>query len=109
MFPPSTTAASLLPSLEDVMLFHCSLFPTMTSVQETPESVEVQIFPSMATAASLLPSLEDVIPYQFFVLATEVSSVAVSPKSVEVQMFPPSTTAASLLPSLEDVMLDHPL
>ena len=42
MFPPVTVAASLVPSLEEVM----SLAPTdLSSVQVAPESVEVQMFP----------------------------------------------------------------
>ena len=52
----------------------------------------------------MVPSLEEVIPFQDFVLPTEVSSVQVAPESVEVQMFPGETAAASLVPSLEDVI-----
>jgi hypothetical protein len=104
MFPPSTTAASLVPSLEDAMPRHCFVLPTeASSVQVAPESVEVQMFPPSTTAASLVPSLEDAMLAQDFVLPTEASTVQVAPESDEVQMFPPLTTAASLVPSLEEV------
>ena len=65
MFPPLTTAASLVPSLEDAMLCHCSILrpKEVSSVQVAPESVEVKMFPPefwfKATAASLVPSLEN--------------------------------------------------
>ena len=42
------------------------------SVQEAPESVEVQIFPILATAASFVPSLEEVMPRHGFRLPVEV-------------------------------------
>ena len=63
MFPlPETVAASLVPSLEEVM-------PTQScevarEVQVAPESVEVQMFPFQTVAASLVPSLEEVMPHQ---------------------------------------------
>merc|ERR1719183_1323032 len=91
------TAASLVPSLEEVMSTHWFVAPTdVSSVQVAPESVEVQMFSPLATAASLVPSLEEVMPYQSFV-AVDVISVQVAPESLEVQMFPPQTTAASLV------------
>ena len=43
MFPPLTVAASLVPSLEEVMLYQ--LFVDAREVQVNPESVEVQMFP----------------------------------------------------------------
>ena len=47
MFPPKTVAASLVPSLEDVMSYQSFVLPTeVSSVQVAPESVEVQMFPS---------------------------------------------------------------
>ena len=114
MFPPWTTEARLVPSLEDVMPLHCFEPNTeVSSVHVAPESVDVQMFPSQTTAASLTPSLEDVMPNHFFMIPVEVTSVQFAPESVDVQMFPsltvfpwfPSqTTAASLVPSLEDVM-----
>ena len=114
MFPPWTTEARLVPSLEDVMPLHCFEPNTeVSSVHVAPESVDVQMFPSQTTAASLTPSLEDVMPNHFFMIPVELTSVQFAPESVDVQMFPsltvfpwfPSqTTAASLVPSLEDVM-----
>jgi len=45
-YPPSSMAASLVPSLEDVMPLQDFVLPTdVTSVQVAPESVEVQMFP----------------------------------------------------------------
>ena len=85
MFPPSTTAASLVPSLEDAMLAQDFVLPTEAStVQVAPESDEVQMFPPLTTAASLVPSLEEVTPHQFFEPPTEVSLVQVAPESDEV-------------------------
>ena len=89
IFPPSWTAANLVPSLEEVMLLQSFALPIeVSSVQVAPESAEVQIEPlkEELTAASLAPSLEEVTPHQYFVLPTEVSLVQVSPESVEVQM-----------------------
>ena len=45
MFPfPRITAASLVPSLEEVMLYHCFVAPTdVSSVHVAPESVEAQM------------------------------------------------------------------
>ena len=68
MFPPQTTAASLVPSLEEVMPYQVFVTPTPAgsrSVQVAPESLEVQMFPTYSTAASLVPSLEEVIQCQF--------------------------------------------
>ena len=108
MFPPWTTEARLVPSLEDVMPLHCFEPNTeVSSVHVAPESVDVQMFPSQTTAASLTPSLEDVMPNHFFMIPVEVTSVHVAPESVDVQMFPSQTVAASLVPSLEDVMPLH--
>ena len=60
MFPPLTVAASLVPSLEEVMKYQsCEV---ARDTQFAPESAEVQMFPLMTTAASLLPSLEEVMP-----------------------------------------------
>jgi len=64
MFPPKeTVAASLVPSLEEVMPYQ--LCEVARETQFAPESVEVQMFPPMATAASLVPSLEEVMPHQY--------------------------------------------
>jgi hypothetical protein len=116
MFPPPSklTAASLVPSLEDVMLYQYFVLPTEeSSVQVAPESVEVQIFPFQTAAASLVPSLEEVMPYHAFLLPVKVTSLQVTPESVEIQMLPDTSgklsasskeAAASLVPSLEDVI-----
>ena len=78
MFPPSTQAASLVPSLDDVMENHFFVLPTeVSSFHVAPESVEVQMFPEATTAASLVPSLDDVMEVQYFVFPTELSSVHV--------------------------------
>ena len=88
--PPSSVAASLDPSLEDVMLTQLFVLPTdVSSVQVAPELAEVQIFPRLTTAASLVPSLEDVMLRHLFVLPTDVFSVQVAPESAEVQIFIP--------------------
>ena len=59
MFPPETVAASLVPSLDDVMnLQFCG--PSL-DVHVSPESVDVQMFPPMTVTASLVPSLDDVM------------------------------------------------
>ena len=76
----------------------------LTSVQVSPESVDVQMFPLVTTAANLVPSLDDVMSYQYCGLSDGLTSVQVSPESVDVQMFPHLTVAASLLPSLDDVI-----
>ena len=90
MFLPLLTAASFVPSLEEVMLCQISSMPSteVSSVQSVPEFVEVQIFPPQTTAASLVPSLEEVMLYQALWLPTEVTSVQVVPELVEVQIFP---------------------
>ena len=71
----------MVPSLDDVIPLQ--LFPSVTHVQVSPESLDVQMFPLWTAAASLVPSLDDVINAQFFVLALDVQ---VSPESVDVQM-----------------------
>jgi hypothetical protein len=77
MFPSKTMAASLVPSLEDVMQNQYFVLPTeVSSVQVAQELVEVQMFPPLTVAASLVPSLEDVMPSQFLLLLTEVSTLS---------------------------------
>ena len=76
MFPPelsNVTAASFVPSLDEVMEFQAFVLPgeAVFSVHVAPESVEVQMFPFRTTAASLVPSLEEVMEYQFFPLPGE--------------------------------------
>ena len=58
MFPPFSHAASLVPSLEDVMS-HKAI--ESLDVHVSPESVDVQTSPSQVAAASLVPSLDDVM------------------------------------------------
>ena len=113
MFPCVTAAASLVPSLDDVMPNHrcvLAVHSCVVGVHVSPESVDVQMWPLLTVAASLVPSLDDVISLQSRVVGADSSSacvclsVHVVPKSVDVQMFPPMTTTASLVPSLDDVM-----
>jgi hypothetical protein len=62
MFPLQQLAASLVPSLDEVM--ECQSLPLpveVFSVHVAPESVEVQMFPLETTAASLVPSLDEVM------------------------------------------------
>ena len=80
IFPAFATAASLVPSLDEVMLYQSCVLPTEVSlVQVAPESVDVQIYPSVfpppSAAASFVPSLDEVMQLQVFVLPTEVRSV----------------------------------
>ena len=86
MFPPPTTAASLVPSLDEVMDLQPFVPPTeVSSVHVAPESVEVQMFPPLTTVASLVPSLDEVMDRQFFALPGKTYSVHVAPESVEVR------------------------
>ena len=71
------TAASLVPSLEEVMPFQVCV--DAREVHVAPESVEVHMFPSSTVAASLVPSLEEVMAHQSFEAPTDVSSVQVTP------------------------------
>ena len=69
MFPNETAAASLVPSLEEVMESHCFLLPgdAVFSVHVAPESVEVQTLPPLfpdTTAASLVPSSDEAMELQ---------------------------------------------
>ena len=96
MFPLGTTRASLVPSLEDVMVRQYippKGFAMLSSDQLAPESVEVQMLPPSTMAASLVPSLEDVMLIQYCVSdmpqQSGATSVQSAPELVEVQMFPP--------------------
>ena len=77
IFPPAfvtcVTAASLVPSLDEVMDAHSFVLPgeAVFSVHVAPESVEVQMFPLSTMAASLVPSLDEAMERQFFVLPGE--------------------------------------
>ena len=70
MFPLLTVAASLVPSLEEVMPIQ--VCEVARETQFAPESVEVQMFRPLTTAASLVPSLEEVMPRQLCEVAREV-------------------------------------
>ena len=118
MFPPefpNVTAASLVPSLDEVMSFHSFVLPgeAVFSVQVAPESVEVQMFPPSTTAASLVPSLDEVMPRQALELPTEVSTVHMKglreedgATALEILS---SVMATSLVNSLDEVMEVHVL
>ena len=102
MFPSRTTAASLVPSLDEVMptSFWCShrrLSPVGAGVGR------VQMFPPRITAASLVPSLEEVMLTKNG--CPPRSDLCPVPLRVgEVQMPSNSATAASLVPSAEEVI-----
>ena len=73
MFPFLATAASFLPSLDDAICVQPCVLPTdVSSVQVSPESVDVQMVPSQTVAASLVPSFDDVINVHVCVLALDV-------------------------------------
>ncbi len=86
MFPLYTTAASLVPSLEEVIPYQ--LRALSLEVQLAPESVDVQIFPPLITAASLVPSLEEEMLCQAFSSAHHHTASQLSPESFEVQSIP---------------------
>jgi hypothetical protein len=74
MDPPFTTAAILLPSLEEAMDCHTfGLSSGVRSVHETPESSEVQMPPLQTPAARYTPSVEEATESQSWVLPTERS------------------------------------
>lgn len=81
MFPWLTTAASLVPSLEETMLPQLSILripvsaPGSTSRQVAPESVEVQMFPRSTIPATLVPSPEQVMPHQSFQVSRPLSAL----------------------------------
>ena len=103
--PLYATAASFVPSAEEVIAYHLFVAPTV--VQVAPLLLEVHMLPSYTAAASFVPSSEEVIPYHCFVAPTEVSFVQVAPLSLEVHMLPPLTVAASFVPSSEEVIEVH--
>jgi hypothetical protein len=59
IWPPNTTAASFVPSDEEVMEIQFRLLSR--AVQVSPLSVEVWIWPPFTTAASFVPSDEEVM------------------------------------------------
>ena len=92
MCPPLTVAASLVPSLDDVMSNqaralaadwpsdHVSLF-----VHVPQESADVQMYPLSATAASLVPSLDDVMPlHPCPIRSASPVGVQLTPESIDV-------------------------
>ena len=64
MFSPYTTAASLVPSLEEVMCSQ-SLDGAEVRLNEFAEFVEIHMPPPFSTAATLVPSLEEAMPFQY--------------------------------------------
>ena len=78
-----STAASLVPSLDEVMLVQDFVNPR--AFQVSPESVEIMIFPAITAAASFVPSLEDAMHLKFC-FPLPVRSVQVAPESVEVHI-----------------------
>jgi hypothetical protein len=93
ILPPLTTAASLSPSLDDVMDVHLVAWTLVTCVHVKPLSVEVNGKPKSVPATSLAPSLDDVMEFQsrtpLYSVMALVTFVHVEPLSVEVQMLPP--------------------
>jgi len=105
MFPLYATAASFVPSDDEVMPYQDLVAPTeASSIQVTPALVDIQMFPLYTTAASFVPSDDEVMPLQDLVAPTEASSIQVTPALVDLQMFPSPTTAASFVPSDDEVM-----
>jgi hypothetical protein len=86
MFPLYTTAASLVPSLEEAMPVQSPALAL--EVQLSPESADVQMFPLLTTAASLVPSLEEERLCQAFSSAHHHTASKLSPESFEVQSIP---------------------
>jgi len=122
MLPPLMTAASFLPSDDEAIEIQLLPVPVdVSSVQVTPESVDVQMLPPVvaggfeeggaATAASFVPSDDEAIDLQFLTDPVDVFSVQVTPESFDVQMLPKlaghpdETTAASFVPS-DDIVID---
>jgi hypothetical protein len=64
MSPPFSTAASLVPSEEEVIDCQVRDPAAVWSVQFTPPSIEVYMSPPSAVAASFMPSEEEVINSQ---------------------------------------------
>lgn len=87
--PPGTPtpAASLLPSLEEVMSPQYCI--STEADQVAPESIEIQMLVPLETVASYVPSLEDVMLCQLCELPMDWSSILFSPESIEAQIFPP--------------------
>ena len=105
MLPPYAPAASLVPSAEEVIPYHCFADPTLvSSVQVAPLLLEVQMLPKNAHAASFVPSADEVIPYQLLPPPPTTRSVQVAPLLSEVHMLPANAHAASFVPSADEVI-----
>ena len=80
MFPLNAIAVSFVPSDDEVMPRQILATPIeVFSVQDRPESSEVQMFPLSTTAASFVPSDDEVMPRHSLVTPIEVFSVQFSP------------------------------
>ena len=82
MYPPSTQAASFIPSEDEVIALHGLLPAPVLSVHVAPPSVDVTMGPP-PQAASVVPSEDEVISLQGL-LPAPVLSIHVTPPSVEV-------------------------
>ena len=130
--PGSWVAASLVPSLLETILFHGFFAPTDLSVQDCPESSDVQMVPrphgskspklkhspchpspgkhgeqsivADSTAASFVPSLLEAMSSESFGAPPTDLSVHERPESQDVQILPSHTPAASFAPSLLDAI-----
>ena len=130
--PGCWVAASLVPSLLETILFHGFFAPTDLSVQDCPESPDVQMVPGPhgskspklkhspchpspgthgeqsivadSTAASFVPSLLEAMSSQSFGAPPTDLSVHERPESQDVQILPSHTPAASFAPSLLDAI-----
>ena len=90
-------AASLVPSLEDVMPYHLFVLP-----MDVPRSTSLRVGGSpdvskIDTGASLVPSPDDVMACRL--TSVDLISVHVAPESADVHMFSSLTQTASLVPS----------
>ena len=81
MVPDCSTAASFVPSLEEVIAFQKRL-PLACAVHVIPELVEVYICPPDTAAASFVPSAEEAMDHQ--VRLPLACAVHVIPELVEV-------------------------
>ena len=97
MLPRFTTAASFVPSSDEVMECQSCVGPTeVSSIQVAPESDESQMLPPFTTAASFVPSSDEVMERQDCVAPTEVSSIQVAPEFDESKMLPPAEADARM-------------
>ena len=105
IWPTFTTAASLMPSAEEVIDRQFFTGDVVETIHVAPESIDVYILPvTPTTAASFVPSADEVIEYQYLVLSRAIQS---TPELLEVYIWPLYTAAASLVPSEDDVIDLH--